>query len=487
MAWQSLIEEARALVVKGDGDGAMRRLSMVLNGEFFHEEALFMLGGLFLDQGQTGLGAVLTSAAIDARRAQKNEHFPDALMNLGGCYRAEHQNELAERIWTEALKYVTDPKRRAELMVNISGLYVNEGCPQKAVEWCDRALKEDPLCYAARVNRGMAYLEMRQWRKGWDGWSFSYNAGDRHRRQYIVGDNKRPLPDWKGDPDHKVIVYGDQGIGDEIYFANSLPDLIKSTSGVILDCHPRLEHLFRRSFPGITVHGTRKHLSDLPWVRDCGADSAICLADLPGFFRNSNDEWRGEPYLKAFEHPSLDKPQRAWVRGDNNRKVRPSRIGLSWTGGTKKTRTELRSLSLMDLVPIIQSLYGPVHWFSLQYTPDAAREVCELEEHTSIRISHYPGWVETFDYDRTASFVNSLDLVITVCTTVHHLAGALGVPCWTLVPSRPSWRYCLSGDLLPWYNSVRLFRQENDGDWSAPIQRIAEELGSFGRQELAAE
>jgi hypothetical protein len=221
-------------------------------------------------------------------------------------------------------------------------------------------------------------------------------------------------------------------------------------------------------------------LSGLDWLSGCGAEAAVGLADLPRRFRNSDQEWRGNAYLRAPDARLLSPPHGTGRVRSCNRENSPLRVGVSWTGGTKKTRTDLRSLPIDALVPILEAR-ADVEWFSLQYTPDAAREVCGLEERTGIRIAHWPGWVECFDYDRTASFVASLDLVITVCTTVHHLGGALGVPTWTLVPSRPSWRYRRDGDRLPWYDSVRLFRQERDGDWAGPIDRIARELVDFRR------
>ncbi len=456
------LNEARALIVKGDLDAAIQKLSIFLNGEFFHDEALFMLGGCMISKGMNGLAAVLTSAAVDARAAQ-NKPFPEALLNLGVAYKNEHRNEVAARIYADALKHETLPRERAKIMTNISGLYVNEGDPEKAIEWCDKAIAEDPKAYGARVNRGLACLELGRWREGWEGWQYTFLTGDRQHRNYDE------LPRWDETPGRHVICWGDQGIGDELYYACCLKDLARTCRKVTLDCHPRLPELFRRSFPELEVHGTRKDLSELDWLKDCQAEAQICMADLPTFFRNSADEWGdGAPYLKA------NLP--GFCAGLDLRKPR---IGISWTGGTKRTRTDLRSLPIEALEPILRAR-PDAQWFSLQYTPDAARQVCELEERTGVRISHYPGWVECFDYDRTASFVASLDLVITVCTTVHHLAGALGIPVWTLVPSRPSWRYQLRGETLPWYASAKLFRQTEDGDWSGPINQVATELADFG-------
>lgn len=470
----TLIDEAKALVLKGDVDAAVRKLTESLNGDFFNEEALFMLGNCFMAGGMNGLSAVVTSAAIDARRARSGGPYPEAMLNLGCAYKQERLNDVAERIWVEALKHEKLARRRTLIYSNIAGLYINEGDPLTAIEWCDKALAADPGNHAAAAQRGMACLELGRWREGWEGWKHTYAAHDRRRRFY--GDH---IPEWNGAMGKSVIVYGDQGVGDELYYASCLPDMAQVCRKVILDCHPRLETLFQRSFPDFEVYGTRKDLTELPWLRDCDAEAAIALADLPGYFRNTDDEWGdGRAYLKAERVNTLTDT----MRRENG--SMPLRIGVSWRGGTKRTRRELRSMPIETLEPVLRAR-PDAQWFSLQYTPneadkggekDAARAVCELEERTGIRIAHYPGWVESFDYDRTASFVASLDLVITVCTTVHHLAGSLGVPVWTLVPSRPSWRYQVKGDRLPWYASARLFRQDVDGDWSGPIARVAKEL-----------
>jgi tetratricopeptide (TPR) repeat protein len=451
----SAFEEGRVLAARGDLDPAIQRLSEALNDEFFHDEALFMLGGMLLAKGLNGLGAVLTSAAVDARAA-KGRAFPEALMNLGAAYKAERNNDMAKRVWEDALRHETVPSERAKLLVNLSGLYVNEGQPAKAIPYCDAALKEDPNNHGAHANRGMACLELARWQEGWDGWLHTYATGDRNKRTYPN------IPEWDGSEGKKLIVWGDQGLGDELFYASCLADLARISRRIILDCHPRLDKLFQRSFPEFEVHGTRKTLTALDWLPGCDAEASVCLSDLPAYFRK-NGEWDGKPYLKASVSPAPKVPAR--------------RIGLSWAGGTKKTRTDLRSVVLTDLEPILRAA-PEAEFFSLQYTPNAAREVCEFEEKTGLRIQHYPGQVECTDYDKTASFVASLDLVITMPTSVQHLAGSLGVPLWTMVPHRASWRWggVTGKDSLPWYGSARLFRQDKDGDWGGVIERIAGEL-----------
>jgi tetratricopeptide (TPR) repeat protein len=466
---QSPLNEIQALIVKGAINEAVEKLGPLLNNDFFHDEALFLLGGCLQSKGLNGLSAVITSAAIDSREAQ-GKTFPEALLNLGSAYKAEHKNEVARRVWERALKCENIPRERAKILVNMSSLYINEDQPEEAIRYLKMALAEDPMNAGARANLGIANLELGNWREGWNGWTYTYDTGDRNKRRY------GRIPEWNGEETDRIIVWGDQGIGDEIFYANCLADLRERCEKVILDCHPRLEALFARSFPDFEVHGTRKHLMGMDWVEGCGASATIGLSDLPCWFRNHEKDWRGEAYLKTANASKMSEEHLAGLATPPNRKVSSLRIGLSWTGGSKKTRIELRSFPVETLLPILKAR-SDAQFFSLQYTPNAAREVCELEERTGVRISHFPGWVECFDYDRTASFVASLDLVITVTTAIHDLAGALGVPNWTLVPKRTSWRFQPKGnDRLPWYDSTRLFRQETDGDWSDPINAIAKEL-----------
>ena len=336
------LDEAKVLISRGDLAPAIQILSQFLNNDFWHDEALMMLGACHIAVGNNGLGAILSSAAVDARQAKKDKPFPEALLNLGSAYKAEHDNENAGKVWFDALRHETAPSERAKIMVNIAGLFVNEGDPERAVTWCDRAMKEDPRCAKAHVQRGMACLELGRWREGWDGWRYTYAAGDRQRKRYGT------LPEWDGAPGKHVIVYGDQGIGDEIWGAACLADMQKKCRKITLDCHPRLEALFRRSFPEIEVHGTRKDLSELPWLAGSDAEAHTCLADLPGYFRNDG-EWDGRPYLEAEKQP--------WPTA--------SRIGISWSGGTKRTRNDLRSLPLAALEPILRA-QPDARWFSLQ-------------------------------------------------------------------------------------------------------------------------
>ncbi|MCG3772747.1 MAG: hypothetical protein JW384_03966 [Nitrosomonadaceae bacterium] len=144
-------------------------------------------------------------------------------------------------------------------------------------------------------------------------------------------------------------------------------------------------------------------------------------------------------------------------------------IGISWRGGTHSTRRQLRSIPLSQWKPI---LTHPGKFISLQYG-ECKEDLAQAEE-AGFRIQNWPEAIE--NYDETAALVAALDLVISVCTAVVHLGGALGKPVWVLTPAVAEWRYLSQGERLPWYPSVRLFRQRLDTDWSEVIASVAQSL-----------
>src|ERR1700744_1251788 len=291
--------------------------------------------------------------------------------------------------------------------------------------------------------------------EGFRRYDIGFKAGTRAHRTY-EGVKPYQFTGYQEIAGKTVIVWGDQGIGDEIMFASCIPDLIKDAKRVIFDCHPRLVSLFERSF-GIECHGTRK-TQMMDWHLASSADVSIPLSSLATIYR-SQGKFPGKPYLTR--------------EGINYGHT--GRIGVAWAGGIAQTRADLRSIELDDLSPL---LHLNTEWHSLQYKDNAAQELAKFEEKTGIHVKHYPGHVQCENYAKTASYLKSLDLVITVCTSIVHLAGALGVPCWCLVPSKPAWRYGNSGVSMPWYDSVRLFRQK-DGDWPSLINEVKEALSVY--------
>ena len=275
-----------------------------------------------------------------------------------------------------------------------------------------------------------------------------------------------PAPLWKGEAlaEKVVLAYGEQGLGDEILFASCYPDLIAQSSHCVIETEPRLEALFRRSFPRATVLGRQREAElstvypSVSWQVPCG--------DLPCYYRASAAAFpAGSAYLSA----DPEKIQR-WKQRLESLGPGP-KIGISWRGGTARTRQEVRSAALTHWRPIFAR--PGLHFISLQYG-DCAGDLELARSTLGVDLHHWPEAIA--DYDETAALVSALDLVISVTTSVVHLAGGLGRPVWVLVNAAPRWCYGAGGSRLPWYASARLFRQSRLGAWDDVFTAVAERL-----------
>lgn len=353
-------------------------------------------------------------------------------------------------------------------MANLICINVNMGEPAKAIEWAEKAswnYSKDDLEQEYKdvvYNRGIAELMLRHWPDGWKHYCHSH----RHRikKEWAYGDEGR----WDGKPVDTLVVYGEQGLGDEIMFASAIPDVAKMCRQVVVDCDPRLVGMFRRSLPAnVDVYGTRNDTHPL-WDREYKISARAGVADVCRFTRNRFEDFPGTPFMKADPQRRLQ-----WRALLDSLGPKP-KIGLAWNGGKKgKSFWERRSLTLQELTPILSQ---DATWVDLEYI-DAAKAIEQYRQETGTVIHHWPHALLTQDYDDTAALVAELDLVICVTTTIMNLSGALGVPCWCFTPRRPTWREGLEGDHLPWYGqAVTMFRQENHMEWQPVIDRVADRL-----------
>jgi ADP-heptose:LPS heptosyltransferase len=244
----------------------------------------------------------------------------------------------------------------------------------------------------------------------------------------------------------------------------------------VFDCHKKLHTLFSNTWPELDIYPTRED-PQITWPANSDGtprypfDARIAIGSLPRFFRPTLLSFPGTPFIK----PPVELEAALTVQ---LAKLGPRpKVGISWIGGHKRTRVEVRSTPLESLLPILKQ---DADFISLQYT-DQSFEIQEFEKKHGIKIHQFPELINSPHYADTAALVANLDLVITVCTSVVHLAGSMGVPTWVLTPSRPAWRYRLDLDHMPWYGkAVTLFRQQpNTVDWAPVVDEVAESLKSL--------
>ena len=264
-------------------------------------------------------------------------------------------------------------------------------------------------------------------------------------------------PRWAGeDPSGKtVFIYEEQGYGDVIQFSRYAKVLADRGAKAIIGCRPELARLMScchgvsqvvaagQPMPKFDLHCP---LLSLPLF--CGTKS---LADVPAHV----------PYFDL--RPEITQPWKDRLGPPTRR-----RIGLCWAGNPENRNDRYRSIPLEKLVPLASA--GSFEFHSLQLGPAAAER--ERVPAPSL-VNHEPALK---DFADTAALIEQLDLVITVDTSVAHLAGALAKPTWLLLPTAPDWRWLLERTDSPWYPTARLFRVTQD--WDQLISQLASELAT---------
>ena len=347
----------------------------------------------------------------------------------------------------------------AEAHYNLGCVFEDLGRLDEALARMARALELKPDYNQARFGQALAQLRSGDFSTGWRNYESRWQSPDHDTpwRAY-------PQPLWRGEKlaSGRLLVWGEQGIGDEIQFAGLIPDALRSGNRITLDCDARLKPLFARSFPEVEV------------VSGCGTEESqkaeiaaqLPAGSLPGLFRTTETAFSTttSPYLKA------DPVERERFRGDyfDGRKL----IGLAWHTRNQKTGRK-RSVDLEKFAPLF-ALPG-IRWISLQYG-----DFDDLEQHAAAASA--PLLIDRSvdqltNIDRFAAQVAAMDHVITIDNSTAHLAGALGLPVWLLAPLAADWRWLEKRPESPWYPTLRIFRQPKIGDWETVVESVRSELG----------
>jgi Tfp pilus assembly protein PilF len=430
----------------------LERATLLDSGDY---RAWHSLGMVQADRGDK------QSARASFERALKlKPDFAEASYGLGTLALDDHEFDAAIARLQRVLEI--DPGMTAA-QCNLALALYGAGYLRQAEQRLLTTLARDPANALARFYYSYFALGRCEWQRGWEGYE--------HRLS--IGHTTAParLPAWRGESlaEKRILVYGEQGLGDQIMFASCLPDLaaLARRGTVLVD--GRLQRLFARSFPALAVQAAEEGAP--PAALETSHDLQIAFGSLPRYFRTSDASFpRHHGYLRA------DAERVRYWRARLDALGPGLKIGISWRGGTLVTRRPLRSIELPQWLPILR-IPGAVP-VSLQYD-ECSAELAALRETSGVGIAHWPEAIA--DYDETAALVSALDLVISVCTSVVHLTGALGKLAWVMVPVSPEWRYSSRGTSIPWYPSVRLFRQQQVGDWRPVVTAVAGELAQSAR------
>lgn len=321
----------------------------------------------------------------------------------------------------------------------------------------NRLIEAHPGIAEYRWNRGIALLSRGDFANGWSDYELrNVRTGRSVARRF-------PFAEWDGAAlsGRHILIYGEQGIGDEIMFASCVPDVLRQARGVVIECDVRLAPLFQRSFPAARVHGAPRD-NKRDWLQAFPALNVQTAAgSLPRFLRRDwSDFPRHEGYLAADAARRAHWQTRLAALGGG------LKVGICWRGGTPKTRRETRSLAIEQCLPLFAA--SGCHFISLQ-GGDCGDEVAVAERHGA-RLHWWPQVMR--DIDELAALIMALDLVIAVPSTMVHLAGAQGRPLLVMLSASPEWRYLWQGERMPWYPSAHLFRQSAPGHWDSVMRQV---------------
>lgn len=341
--------------------------------------------------------------------------------------------------------------------------------PEEAVAAYEKALELSPKDPDILTNRGMAFLLMGDFEKGWDGYENRFQAWDKKGKQRDFHQ-----PRWGGEDldGRTILIHGEQGFGDTLQFIRYASLVAERGGRVILECHPALEKLLTGVKELDTVVPKGDELPDF--------DVHCPLLSLPYSLKTRLETIPAEiPYISVDD--DLAKSWKARLANGTELKV-----GIVWSGRTGEHDRDAniayrrRSIPLQAIAPLANiegiRLYSLQKGRAAQALNDTAC-TSEIVDHTD----------ELHDFSDTAALLASLDLVISVDTSVAHLAGALAIHIWLLPCYDSCWRWLLERDDSPWYPTMRLFRQNKPAEWQDVIDQVGDALKDVvsGKQQLA--
>lgn len=333
------------------------------------------------------------------------------------------------------------------------GMALNElGRFDEAAAMFKRCLRRDPGNDSARYHLGLCRLLAGDYRDGWQGFELRNRVAGR------ADPALDSIPRWAGEPleGREIVLLAEQGLGDTLQFARFAGPLADAGATVHIRCQEALHGLL------VSIEGVSRVSSSKDPAPD--ADYQLPLLSAPGMLGTTLESIPSAAgYLSA--DPAL---VRKW--GDAfGASHGTRRIGLVWAGNPGNKTDYKRSIPLDVFAPLLDM--PGCSFFSLQ-VGDAAMELEALD--TAVR--PVPLFSEKRPLTEVAAAISSLDLLITVDTSLAHLAGALGWPVWTAITFVPDWRWGLGRPDTPWYDSMQLFRQPDIGNWPGVVSALRDAL-----------
>lgn len=382
-----------------------------------------------------------------------NPSFALAKRNKAGLLWSLGYTNEAELLNTEVLS--TQKHQDPDTLNNLGLAYVSNKDFDKAETAYNEGLKLSPKHHELRWNLSHLQLQKCDFINGWRNYQSGFHTQSSIRKKASLN----TTPEWNGEAlDQKtILLYGEQGIGDEIMFSQFIPSITQQAAVCIIACEPRLAPLFRRSFPTtVVIEGYTESILKTV-IKNHNVDFQCTIGSAMQFVAQDAGKF---PKFDRYLIPDTGL-QKKWE--ERYRKLEGElNVGISWRGG-KELQTQIsRSTTLEQWISLLNT--HNVNFINLQYG-EVANELNEFENRNNIIIHHWNDADPIKDMDNFAAQVAALDLVISIDNSTVHISGALGIPTWTLLPYSADWRWGVEGYNSYWYPSLVLFRQSTPKNW----------------------
>jgi Tfp pilus assembly protein PilF len=383
------------------------------------------------------------------RTIELSPSFLKAYQNLGVSQEAEGNLAAATASYRQGLEL--QPEHQ-DLRINLGSVLVMQG-DLEGIRYLEQIVEEQPHSAKAHWWLSAALLLQGDYTRGWREYEWRW-----YREEFTSPKREFKQPQWEGKPldGASILLHAEQGLGDTLQFVRYASLVAERGGRVILEVQPGLHRLLEH-LPGVSV--CLKQGDPLPEFNwHCP------LMSLPFVFNTTKETIPAiDRYL-----PTLWEGSRSPIPATHDH----LKVGLVWAGNRGHLRDRMRSISLKRFLPLAS--VGSVSFISLQKGEAAIQAIeGEFPFHLTNPLD------AARDFYDSAAVVAELDLVITVDTSVAHLAGTLGKPVWILLANLPDWRWGLQSDTTPWYPTARLFRQTYSGGWEEVMNKLASELALF--------
>jgi hypothetical protein len=442
-----LLEQARQRHRAGKIEEAISFYRQALEREPGHADAMHLLGLAVLHAGRYGEAIEIMSRAMGLDSSRAEYHF-----NLAGALAEAGRHSEAAGEFGEAVRIRPD---YANAAFNLGRQLRHLGYLEEAADALRLADMLRPGLPAVHTELGLVLMQSGDLLEGWREYEWRWKE---LKPLFPNPEFSRTMWDGSDPAGKRVLIYGEGGYGDALHFVRYASVIKRRGGRVFLLCHPEMYRLFQtvrdveevvpvnQQWPKFDVHCP---LLSLP--RACATTLKTIPADVP--------------YLSADPQLSLRwrRRVRAVEAGGKN-----FHVGLVWSGDPAHSSNAGRCVELRELAPLGAAA---ARFYSLQKGSPGAEA---RQPGAGMEIIDWTG--ELNDWADTAALVANLDLVISIDTSVAHLAGAMGKRVWLLLPRAAEWRWMMDREDSPWYPTMRLFRCKADDDWDEPIRKMAEAL-----------